>query len=161
VVTPGYRVTLEAGGVTYEYHTDQRGAARLAGQQAAASQPTATAAPAATTAPTSAPTARPQPTATARPAATATAIVAQPTPRRVPTSAWLGEYYANETLSGAPALVREDKNLRFDGATTHPPPLPPFITRCAGREGAVRAPIYHLSCAPRRHPRVGGGQPGV
>jgi len=114
VVTPGYRVILEAGGVAYEYHTDQRGAARLAGQHTAAGQPTTTAAPAATTAPTSAPTARPQPTATNRPAPTATAIVAQPTPRRVPTSAWLGEYYANETLSGAPALVREDKNQRFD-----------------------------------------------
>ena len=47
----------------------------------------------------------------------------QPTP--VPTSApaaWLGEYYANRFLSGAPVLVRQDPAVNFDWGYGSPAP---------------------------------------
>lgn len=34
--------------------------------------------------------------------------------------AWRGEYYNNPTLSGAPALVRDDANINFDWGTGAP-----------------------------------------
>jgi hypothetical protein len=39
---------------------------------------------------------------------------------------WMGEYYANESLSGTPALSREDERIAFEWGTSSPDPaLPP------------------------------------
>ena len=60
--------------------------------------------------PTSTPTATP--VATATPTATPTAAGAQ--------DAWLGEYFANPTLSGSPAMLRDDVEINFDWGSDSP-----------------------------------------
>ena len=50
----------------------------------------------------------------------ATPTVATPTPLVI--TGWLGQYYSNQTLSGSPALVRNDNNLDFDWGTSSPAP---------------------------------------
>lgn len=50
------------------------------------------------------------PTATLAPSPQATATLA---PSPTPTEGWKGEYFSNETLSGAPVLVRHDATLDF------------------------------------------------
>ncbi|MGI6368118.1 MAG: PA14 domain-containing protein [Anaerolineae bacterium] len=60
--------------------------------------------------PASPPTATPAPTATPE---------ETPTPE-VPVSGWLGEYYANVTLTGQPALARLDEAIDFDWGTEAP-----------------------------------------
>ncbi|MCJ7551178.1 MAG: PA14 domain-containing protein [Anaerolineae bacterium] len=66
--------------------------------------------------------------ATVTPAAPATSTAtATPTPSLTPTptptpepAAWRGEYFNNTTLWGAPAVVRDDRNLDFDWGTAPP-----------------------------------------
>ena len=79
--------------------------------------PTATATPL----PAPKPTAQPTPgvTATPTPSATATATSA-PTP--IVITDWRGDYWANSTLSGAPALVRNDTAVFFDWGSGSPAP---------------------------------------
>jgi len=48
----------------------------------------------------------------------ATPTVATPTPLVI--TGWLGQYYSSQTLSGAPALVRNDNNLDFDWGNSSP-----------------------------------------
>jgi hypothetical protein len=49
----------------------------------------------------------------------ATAVV--PTPTATPVlSGWYGEYFANTTLSGAPAFVRDDPEINFNWGTSSP-----------------------------------------
>ena len=50
----------------------------------------------------------------------ATPTVASPTPLVI--TGWLGQYFSNQTLSGAPALVRNDNNLDFDWGNSSPAP---------------------------------------
>ncbi len=42
-----------------------------------------------------------------------------------PTAAWRGEYYANPWLAGAPTLVREDRDIRFEWGPGSPDPRLP------------------------------------
>jgi hypothetical protein len=79
-----------------------------------------TVAPATATRPaTVAPSATPRPT---QPPATPTPVPPSPTPWPTPPTwtpippitGWRGEYYANPTLSGPPALVRDDPYVSFD-----------------------------------------------
>ena len=70
------------------------------------------------------PTATPSPTASVSPTTTATRT---PTRTSTPSSFadWKGEYFANQNLSGTPALVRNDKDLDFEwGSGTPAPGLP-------------------------------------
>jgi len=106
VVTPGFRVLLEAGDVIYEYRTNEADLVLPAGSP--------------TLGPTAAPTATPTPTQ--RPAVTPTPT---PAPAGGRTAQWRGEYFANMHLSGTPALVRYDPEIRFDwGAGSPHPTLP-------------------------------------
>ena len=81
--------------------------------------PTDTLAPTATPAPL---TATPAPTETAAPVtpeltATGTPLSATPTATTTPTpliTDWRGEYYATRGLAGAPAFVRNDRNVSFN-----------------------------------------------
>jgi hypothetical protein len=50
----------------------------------------------------------------------ATPTVATPTPLVI--TGWLGQYYSNQTLSGAPALARNDDNIDFDWGSSSPAP---------------------------------------
>ena len=84
--------------------------------QVLASVQTATPAPTAT---------QPAPTPTATP--TQSAPTATPTPVAQPTAtptpgftAWRGEYYGNRDLAGAPVLVRNDAEIRFDWGAAAP-----------------------------------------
>ncbi|MGQ9586436.1 MAG: PA14 domain-containing protein [Anaerolineae bacterium] len=45
-----------------------------------------------------------------------------PTPPTPPITAWRGEYYNNTTLSGTPALIRNDERIDFDWGTGSPDP---------------------------------------
>jgi predicted nucleotidyltransferase len=75
-----------------------------------------------TTTPTNIPTRTPTktPTHTSTPTRTPTLT---PTPTRTPTiTDWKGEYYNNETLSGTPALVRNDVDINFEWYDGSPDP---------------------------------------
>ena len=73
-------------------------------------------------------------------AATATPLVS-PTPEATPTPeipyrAWLGQYYANMTLSGSPVMVRVDQDIDFNWGTGSPGanvPADRFSVRWRGR----------------------------
>lgn len=48
--------------------------------------------------------------------------------------AWQGEYFANATLSGTPALTAQMRRSIFNGAAPHLPQIFPMTAfRCAGR----------------------------
>ena len=96
VETQGYLVLLRADGRIYEYHTDVRLLVRM--------MPTA--APA-----TPAPTDPPPATTTPWPT---------PTQRPLVITDWLGEYWANSSLAGAPNLVRNDRSVGFDWGNGSP-----------------------------------------
>jgi hypothetical protein len=87
--------------------------------------------------PTPTPTATPQPTATPTftPSPTSTPVLTPvptewPTPLPLPTlpplpttgvrPTWIGEFYANPSLSGDPVLVRKDPHLNFDWGESAP-----------------------------------------
>ncbi len=81
--------------------------------------------------PTSVPTATPTPPPSPEPTATSTPSPPPPTPiptRRptprptTPPAAWRGEYFANISLAGPPALVRNDTEIRFDWGGGAPAP---------------------------------------
>ena len=129
VVTPGYRVLLQADGQTYEYHTDLYELVRAAetAQTTPTAQPTPSPAPTQTPLPP-APTATPYPTATPWP----TATTWPPTPYPIAVTEWLGEYYANPTLQGAPVLARNDKEVSYDwgySSAGYPVPSDNFSVR--------------------------------
>jgi hypothetical protein len=78
-----------------------------------------------TATPTEPPTATPSPTPvpTQLPTATPTRL---PVPTATPAAAgWLGEYYANANLEGAPVLVREDAAIEFSWIDEAPAPTVP------------------------------------
>ena len=95
MLTPGFRILLDAGGVTHEYHTDLLGLVR------ALEVPTTV--PTQTMAPTPTPTSTPMPSPTP-----------EPTPPPLVVTDWLGEYYGNSILGGAPSVVRNDRWLDFN-----------------------------------------------
>ncbi|MCL5264898.1 MAG: PA14 domain-containing protein, partial [Chloroflexi bacterium] len=69
----------------------------------------------------------PTPTQTSAPTATG-APVSTPTSTSTPAaqSTWLGEYFANDSLSGSPVLVRNDAVIDFDWGLGSPGPgVPP------------------------------------
>ena len=116
MLTPGFRILLEVGGVTYEYHTDLLGLVR----------PLEIATPAPT------PTAIPIPTWTPPPT-----LTPGPTPPPLVVTDWLGEYYGNSFLSGAPRVVRNDRWLDFNWGHGSPDwEIPPddFSARWSRRE---------------------------
>ena len=79
--------------------------------------PTGTVPPTATWTPTRTPTATRTATSTRTPTKT-------PTPTGTPAiTHWLGEYYNNETLSGSPALVRNDVDIDFEWLGSSPDPV--------------------------------------
>jgi len=76
-------------------------------------------------------------------------IVAVPTQPTAAPGAWMGEYYANPTLSGSPAVVREDPEINFQWALGSPAsgiPTDGFSVRWRGRrtlsEGGYRFYAY-------------------
>lgn len=71
--------------------------------------------PTPTRTPSLTPTRTPTPTWTVSPTPTNTS-----TPTPLPGSSWLGQYYNNETLSGAPILVRNDSDIDFDWGYASP-----------------------------------------
>jgi hypothetical protein len=103
VETPGYLVQLSADGRTYRVHTNREGLARLAPEAAATSTPT----------PTQQPTRAPLPTPTRAPTS-APSPTPWPTPWPVTITDWRGEYWSNDRLEGAPALVRNDNAVSAD-----------------------------------------------
>ena len=87
----------------------------------------------------------PTPTSSPQPTATHTPTTIPPTP----VQAWLGEYYANRTLSGSPVLVRQDVDIDFQWQQSSPDPLVPpdsFSARWQGswtfQEGQYRFNAY-------------------
>ncbi|MBN1399463.1 MAG: hypothetical protein JXA74_01425, partial [Anaerolineae bacterium] len=110
--TPGYRITLQAAGRLYEYRSDLFGYILPV-------LPPPTQVPTALPSPTLLPSATPWPTHTPR-----------PTPTPWPTYptvilGWLGEYYANPTLDGAPIMVRDDAGVHFDWGYDSPAAVVP------------------------------------
>jgi len=96
VLTPGYRIRLEAAGLIYEYHTNMRDLVRQV--EGPIPMPTdALPSPEPTEGPTVAPTATPWPTVVP-----------------VVITEWRGEYYANPWTSGQPSLVRNEERICFD-----------------------------------------------
>lgn len=82
-------------------------------------------------------------TATATPSPTGTAISA-PTP--IVITDWRGDYWANSTLSGDPALVRNDPAVFFDWGSGGPDPALPgdqFSARWT-RQLSFDAGVYHF-----------------
>ncbi|MBX3000257.1 MAG: SH3 domain-containing protein [Caldilineaceae bacterium] len=70
--------------------------------------------------------ATPVPPATATPTqlpATATPTAIPPT--STPVAGWRGEYFANRTLTGSPALIRTDAQINFDWGAGSPAPVLP------------------------------------
>ncbi|NLG28473.1 MAG: hypothetical protein GX557_11220, partial [Chloroflexi bacterium] len=116
VLTPGYRLEFVVNGVSYEYRSDRRGNLVVELQQAA---PTATATPLPTWTPV--PTSTPWPTATPYPTATPwPTSTPKPTPYPFTVTDWLGEYYNNTSLSGSPALARNDVDVNYDWGYNSP-----------------------------------------
>jgi len=109
VETPGYLLHLSAGGRTYRVHTSQDGLTKLA----------SAAAPTQTPAPIQQPTQAPQPTATPAPTSVPSPTP-WPTPWPVTITDWRGEYWSNDRLEGAPALVRNDTSVSFDWGYSGP-----------------------------------------
>ena len=113
VLTPGYRIRLAVGEAVYEYHTDLHGLVRPLRVTELPATPThvaPTPTPAVPT-PTSWPTTVPRSSPTPR-----------PTPYPITVTGWLGEYYANPTLSGPPVQVRNDEGIAFDWGYNAPAP---------------------------------------
>jgi hypothetical protein len=70
--------------------------------------------------PTGVPTIGPAPTGTVAPVPTP-ALTPVPTSTPLPAvKGWLGEYYANRTLSGAPVLLRDDAEINFTWGNNSP-----------------------------------------
>ncbi|MFH1086247.1 MAG: PA14 domain-containing protein, partial [Chloroflexota bacterium] len=123
---PGLRIVFLAGDSLYEYRTDLLGLMAPYVPATPTAPPTATPSltPTATPAPPTA-TFMPAPTATQAPIPTATPLAAAtpvPTATPVAITDWRGEYYANDSLAGAPALVRNDYALGFNWGDGPPAP---------------------------------------
>jgi hypothetical protein len=109
---PSLAVRVMAPSVNLELSTPFR---LLVGSSTPQTAPTATPSPTTTATPVT-----PDPISTPVPATpTATPIPPTATPTPVP-AGWRGEYYANRTLSGTPALVRTDPTINFDWGSGSP-----------------------------------------
>ena len=106
--------------------------------------PTATATGLVIQTPTVRPTAGTAATTTPNATATTAATAAAPTP--IVISDWRGDYWANSTLSGEPALVRNDTAVFFDWGSGSPAPVLPadqFSARWT-RQLSFDAGVYHF-----------------
>ena len=110
-LTSGLRILLEAGGNEFEYRTDLLGLAvpvDVPGVAPLRTRSPSDQAPEEGVARTRMPiTATPLPESGLTPAP-------GPTPTLLLITDWLGEYYGNGSLLGAPSLVRNDRELAFD-----------------------------------------------